>query len=225
MPQIRAILFDFDGLILDTEYACFSSWQAVFREFGQEYTLDDYLKIVGTHQSLCDPRNLLEERCGHPVDRDAVDRDRIVKERRFAADLVVLPGVRELVALARERGFKRAVVSNSSQSWVRGHLLRHGIFDAFNVMVGREDASQLKPAPDLYLEAIRQLGILPQHGLAFEDSQTGSLAAIRAGLHCIAVPNAITAVQDFSHIATRLASLAEFDLDAFLLSRPSANEG
>ena len=101
---------------------------------------------------------------------------------------------------------------DDSRAWVRDHLVRHALLSSFDTLVCREDVPRVKPAPDLYLEAISRLGLAADQVIAFEDSHNGSLAAKRAGLWCIAVPNEITATQDFSHADGQLDSLAGIDL-------------
>ncbi|BET66139.1 HAD family hydrolase [Opitutales bacterium ASA1] len=209
---LRAVCFDFDGLILDTESACFGSWQWLFREHGHEYPLVEYLRIVGSDYGENNPRLLLDRQVGRSLDWSALDVLRHEEERRLGAHLVIKPGIRELVAEATRLGLKRAVVSSSTLQWVRGHLDRHGLLASFHLLVTREDAARVKPAPDLYLEAARRLEIEPHEAIAFEDSHNGSLAARRAGLRCVAVPNEVTASQDFAHADARVESLAGLDL-------------
>ncbi len=212
MSSLRALLLDFDGLILDTESSCFAAWQALFEEHGHVYSLADYLVIVGTTNAARDPALLLSARTGRAHDRETLRlRLRELEHARNHA-LVPLPGVIDLLDQARRLGLRLAVASSSSRPWVEGHLREQGLFDRFEVLVNRSETLRPKPEPDIYLEALRLLGLRADEALAIEDSYNGSLAAKRAGLRCVAVPNEITRTQDFSHVDLRLDTLAGLDL-------------
>lgn len=209
-----AALLDFDGLILQTEASGFASLRLLFAARGVEYHLADYLHIVGTTNEANDPYALLARRTGRTEDRGALMAERSAHEERLNADLVPLPGVVALLDQAAALGWQLAVVSSSSHDWVDRHLRRIGLLGRFATVVCRGDAPQAKPAPDLYLEALRRLGLGATEAVAFEDSYNGSLAAARAGLRCIAVPHELTRGQDFSHCSRVVGSLAEVDLRA-----------
>ncbi|MFT3830823.1 MAG: HAD-IA family hydrolase [Opitutaceae bacterium] len=206
---MRAALLDFDGLILQTEATGFAAR-------GASYALAEYLHIVGTHSGVLDPHGLLEQRTGRTWLRAAIAAERSAHEERLNAALAPLPGVVALLDQAVALGWKLAVVSSSSHDWVDRHLRRLGLYPRFHAIVCRGDAPQVKPAPDLYLEALRRLALAPAEALAFEDSFNGSLAAVRAGLRCIAVPHDLTRGQDFSHCDAIVPSLAEINLTTFL---------
>lgn len=212
MASLRALILDFDGLILDTESSCFAAWQALFAEHGHVYSLEDYLVIVGTTNAARDPALLLAARTGRAHDRETM-RLRL-RELEHAGNhaLEPLPGVIELLEQARALGLRLAVASSSSRGWVEGHLREQGLLDRFEVLVNRSETLRPKPEPDIYLEALRLLGLRAGEALAIEDSYNGSLAAKRAGLRCVAVPNAITRTQDFSHVDLRVDTLAGLDL-------------
>lgn len=209
-----AALLDFDGLILQTEASGFATLQALFSARGAAYTLADYLQIVGTSSGVLDPFRLLEERTGRSWDRAAFDSERTAHETRLNAPLPPLPGVLALLDAAAARGWALAVVSSSPHGWVDGHLHRLGLFERFTTIIARGDAPEVKPAPDLYLEALRRLDVAAPQAVAFEDSYNGSLAAKRAGLRCVAVPHALTRGQDFSHCDLVVDSLTAIDLAA-----------
>jgi len=216
MPAIRALLLDFDGLILDTETSCFSAWQTLFAEHGASYTLEDYLVIVGTTNAARDPMTLLHQRTGRTHDREALRERLRALEHARNHTLAPLPGVVALLDQARQLGLRLAVASSSSRGWVESHLRTQGLFDRFETLVNRSETLRPKPDPDIYLEALRQLSLAADEALAIEDSHNGSLAARRAGLRCLAVPNAITRTQDFSHVQARRDTLEGLDLAALL---------
>ncbi len=189
---IRAFLFDFDGLILDTELASRAGWELLYREHGHELPPEKWATIVGTYGSW-DPMTHLEELVGSPLEREALN------ERRYAHELALIeaeelrPGIAEYLAAARRLGLKRAIVSSSSRRWVDMHLerLEEAVgWDA--ICTADHDPLRAKPAPTLYLEALEQLGVAPAEAVAFEDSPNGVRAAKAAGIYCIAVPNEVT---------------------------------
>lgn len=209
MSPFRAAILDFDGLILDTEGACYASWRAIFQEHGAEYTLDEYQQIVGSERSA---HAHFEARCGRPEDWSGLDRRRREIEARLHADLVVEPGIVSLLEQSRALGLGIAVASSSSHRWVDGLLREHGLLDRFDAIVCREDVARAKPEPDLYREAVRRLDASPEAAVAFEDSYDGTRAARSAGVRCVAVPTRMTAAQDFSHADVIVPTLAGLDL-------------
>ena len=128
----------------------------------------------------------------------------------------VRPGVRDYLDAARRLGLGLAVASSSSRRWVAGHLERLGLADRFDVLCCAEDVTRVKPHPDLYVAALKALGAASVAAIALEDSPNGVLAAKRAGLFCVAVPNPLTAKLDLSAADIRLASLDELPLPALL---------
>lgn len=218
MP-VRAFLFDFDGLLLDTELASRAGWQLLYREHGHELPVDLWATLVGTTHAPWSPMEHLEELVGAPLDRDALN------ERRRAHQLTLIeaeelrPGVAEYLAAARELGLKRAIVSSSNRGWVDTHLrrLEQAVgWDAICTADG--DRARAKPAPVLYLEALRLLGVGADEAVAFEDSPNGVLAAKAAGVFCVAVPNEVTRELGLAEADVVLDSLADLPPEA-LLSR------
>ena len=206
--MIRAIVFDFDGLILDTELPVYRSWLEVYEAHGEELPFERWVQIVGTTATGFHPQHHLEERLGRPLAKEVLDR-RIDRRTELVLANEVLPGVVEHLDAARERGLKLGVASSSTGEWVRGHLLRLGILDRFQCVRCRDDVAEPKPEPDLYVAVLDCLGVMPEEAVAIEDSPNGVLAAKRAGMRCVAVPNSITEGLDLTHADVRLGSLAE----------------
>lgn len=224
-PRVRALVFDFDGLIVDTEGPVFEGWRSLFESLGQELTEERWSGVIGHGSGWFDPFPELEAAVGRPLDREELHRARRARELDLIASKPVLPGVREWIARAEELGLGLGVASSSSLAWVRGHLERLGV-TAFVCVRGRDSVAEgrTKPAPDLYLSAAACLGVSPAEALAIEDSGVGLTAAKAAGLRCVAVPGALTLRNDFSAADLRLGSLAERTLDDVLgdLDRSSA---
>jgi HAD superfamily hydrolase (TIGR01509 family) len=203
---IKALVFDFDGLILETEGAIHRSWTEVYQAHGQELPFDRWIQTVGSSNASFDPRAHLEERLGRPLTPDVLDR-RIRRRSEIIEAQPVLPGVVELSESARAAGLAVGVASSSTREWVEGHLRRLGIADRFDCIRGRNDVTQVKPAPDLYIAALGCLGVRATEAIALEDSPNGIAAAKAAGMWCVAVPNVITAGLDLTGADLRLESL------------------
>ena len=191
--QVRAFLFDFDGLILDTELASRAGWELLYREHGHELPTDLWATLVGTTHAPWNPMDHLEELVGEPLEREALN------ERRYAHEIALIeaeelrPGIEEYFAAARRHKLKRAIVSSSTRRWVDMHLerLEEAVgWDA--IYTADDDPARAKPSPALYLEALRTLGVDASEAVAFEDSPNGVRAAKAAGIFCIAVPNDVT---------------------------------
>ena len=205
--SIKALLFDFDGLLLDTETPSFQAWVDLYREQGVELRLEDYVTCVGTHGSSFDAVANLERLTGKYQDRDALVRRHRESAIARVAGLAPLPGVATLLEAARERGLRCAVASSSPREWVEGNLSRLGLLDCFAAILCRGDVERVKPAPDLFLEACRRLGVSPSEVVVFEDSLNGVKAARAAGIFCVAVPNAVTEGLPFDEADILLLSL------------------
>ena len=210
--ELKAIVFDFDGLILDTEEPVYRSWLEVYRAHGQELPFDRWLLTVGSSNAAFDPRGHLEEQLGRALTQEVLD-ERVRRRTEMVLEEAVLPGVAELAASARDAGLKTGVASSSSQSWVRGHLERLGVLPLFDCIRCRDDVELVKPAPDLYVATLACLGVPPRESIAIEDSPNGVLAAKAAGMLCLAVPNTITAGQDLTRADLVLPSLAGATLE------------
>jgi HAD superfamily hydrolase (TIGR01509 family) len=210
-PVVRAVVFDFDGLIVDTETPVFAAWSAVFREHGEELSEDLWQGVIGHGAGYWDPIAELERRLGRTLDREVVRESRRRQAHGRAFDQPVLPGVQEWIRSAAGLGLRLGVASSSGREWVTGHLARLGL-DEFSCVRCREDVPRTKPAPDVYLATVECLGVPPQEAVAIEDSQPGTAAARAAGLRCVAVPGALTAAHDFSAADLVLPSLAERSL-------------
>ena len=190
---VRALLFDFDGLILDTELASRAGWELLYHDHGHELPPELWATVVGTTQAPFDPMGHLEELVGEPLDREALNERRYTHEIALIEAEELRPGISEYFAVARERGLKRAIVSSSPRSWVDMHLerLEEAVgWDA--ICTADRDPARAKPRPTLYLEALDLLDASAGEAVAFEDSPNGVLAAKAAGIFCVAVPNEVT---------------------------------
>jgi HAD superfamily hydrolase (TIGR01509 family) len=209
---IAALVFDFDGLILDTELPEYTTVKAEFEAHGVELPLDQWLDIIGRADQ---PHWLdwLEDVVGVPIQREIVHARRLAQHHEMILRSAVLPGVVDLLDQAGERGIPAAVASSSPRRWVAGHLERLGLLERFSAVRTRDDVERAKPWPDLFLAAVDAVGAEPAAAVAFEDSHHGARAAIDAGLFCVVAPNPVTRAQDHSHAHLVVDSLAEVSLD------------
>ncbi len=218
--MIRALIFDFDGLILDTETPLIDSYEAVHRSHGVPFDRPSFLRAVGHADYAFDPWHGFSPH----ADRATLEVERVAKRNEFMARQPILPGVVALLDSARARGLRLGVASNSEHNWVEPHLARLGLFERFEFFACREDAASPKPEPDLYKLVLNRFGLRGHEAIAFEDSQTGVLAAKRANLWVVAVPNASTAHHDHARADAVLTSLADVRLEE-LMSRFAGDAG
>jgi HAD superfamily hydrolase (TIGR01509 family) len=205
---IRALFFDFDGLITDTESADYEAWRSVYADHGVVLPLERWLASIGSDGSSFVPLDHLRELVG-ALDEEAVTATRRARLHALFAELRPLPGVVDWLREAREHGLHVGVVSSSSRAWVDDHLERLGLAAHVDFRMTRDDVSRVKPHPDLYLRALAHVGVEAAHALAVEDSPNGLRAARAAGLACVAVPGPMTRGLVFESPTLVLESLAE----------------
>ena len=215
--NLRGLLFDFDGLLVDTETPSRACWEELYREHGHDLPLDEWATLVGTIGAPFDPFAHLETLVGSPLDRDALDDRRRAREFELIDLEDLRPGVHDYLAEAKRRRLRTAVVSSSSRWWVERNLGRLERLDEWEAIVTADgDAGRAKPEPTLYLEALRILRLRADEAVAFEDSPHGVRAAKAAGLVCVAVPNPITKTLALDEADIVVDSLADLPLDALL---------
>lgn len=205
--MLKALVFDFDGLIADTETAEFDTWSDEFAAHGVSLDINEWIKCVGAGFGAWDPFDHLQSLVGGGLDERAVLESRRERFNAVRHRIGVMPGVVELLEDASLQGVRLAVASSSSLEWVGGFLDDFGLRKRFEFLVTRDHVERTKPAPDLYIEACRRLSVEPLAALALEDSTNGVTAARAAGMPCLAVPNRITQGFDFSHATAKVASL------------------
>jgi HAD superfamily hydrolase (TIGR01509 family) len=212
--MLKALIFDFDGLILDTETPEVLVWQSIYREHGFELPVHEWEKTVGGYGiSTFDAAEHLAHLSQGRLD-PATMRTRYRRESGLLIEAgSILPGVMELIHEARESGVRVAIGSSSPHSWVDTHLKRLGIFHFFDPIICQDDVppGRTKPNPDIYLKALEQLKVQNSEAVVFEDSPNGVLASKRAGIFVVAVPNGLTSLMNVSGDLT-VASLAEVTL-------------
>jgi HAD superfamily hydrolase (TIGR01509 family) len=214
--QIRALVFDFDGLMVDTEGPAYESWQEIYREYDRELPLSAWAAVLGGSGAEFDPCAYLEGLIGRPFDHTAMRARRQRRKAELVAGQPLLPGVDDYISAAGRLGLKLGVASSASRAWVVGHLERCGVADRFDVIVCADDVARVKPDPALYQLAAARFDVRPAQAIALEDAPNGLLAAKRAGLFCVAVPNPLTGQLPLDGADLRLASLTDLPLDALI---------
>ena len=211
----RALIFDFDGLIIDSETPLFEIWAAIYREHGHTLTIDAWQHALGT-QGGFDPFADLSTRIAETLDRQSLAT--LVRQQHWArcGDEPLLPGVRERLAEARELGMSAAVASSSPAAWVDPWLDHHELRGLVQAVCTRDDVQKVKPAPDLFLLAAERLGVAPSSCIVFEDSPNGLRAAHAAGMQAVSVPNRLTRDLPLPVPCVRVDSLADCSLAALL---------
>jgi HAD superfamily hydrolase (TIGR01509 family) len=224
---IKALLFDFDGVIVDTEVPTFQAWREVYAEYGVELALDDWLPAVGSGSSTSgafDAVAHLEGLIGTTLDREAVVERRSRRKAELYSAAPLLPGVRERLAEARERGIATAIVTRNREDRVKAQCAAVDLDHEWQAVVCANEEPTRDKA-ELYRHALAVLEVVASEALAFEDSPSGVRAARRARVLCIAVPNEITRHATFDDVDLVLYSLAEQSLDEILrmadASRPA----
>lgn len=215
--MLKALIFDFDGLILDTETPEVLVWQSIYLEHGFELPVDEWERTVGGYGiSNFDAAAQLSLLASGELDPVSLG----LRCRREADEIIhtsaMMPGVMNMIEQAKENGVKVAIGSSSPHSWVDTHAKRLGIFHHFDLIICADDVEpgRTKPNPDIYLKALEQLKVREHQAVVFEDSPNGVLAARRAGIFVVAVPNSLTAKMGVSGDLTvpSLAGLTLRDL-------------
>ncbi|MFJ8352463.1 HAD family hydrolase [Bacillus paramycoides] len=211
---MKAIIFDFDGLIVDTETIWFQSFRDAVREYGGELPLEEFAKCIGTTDEVL--YAYLKEQLKEKFNEHALKEKVTTLHKEKMKIPKARDGVKEYLEEARELGLKIALASSSSKEWVVRFLEELQIREYFEVIKTREDVEKVKPDPALYRIAIEELGIELSEAVVFEDSLNGLKAAIAAGLKCVIVPNDVTRNLQFENHHLRIESMKEKSLKEVL---------
>lgn len=214
--MIRALVFDFDGLILETESPIFLSWQELYADHGFPLPFEVWATTIGSAEAEFQPAPELERLVGHALDWDHIEPQRQQRELALINQQPILPGVEQVLLDAQRLGLKLGLASSSSCQWVDGHLRARGLREYFAVVRAADDVHLTKPDPELYLAVLRELGVQGREAVALEDSPNGIRAAKAAGMYCVAVPNTLTRQLALDEADLRLESLADMPLEMLL---------
>jgi HAD superfamily hydrolase (TIGR01509 family) len=209
---IRAVIFDFDGLILETETLAHSVMHELFASYGVELKWETWAQIIGGSGGKFDMYAHLERLYGRPLDTETLRSGVRSRHRELVEGLELLPGVLEYIQDASAMSLKLGIASSSPREWVLAHLDQRGLTQYFEVIRTRTEIPRTKPSPALFNAVLESLGVAPNQTIALEDSPNGVTAAQAAGIFCLAVPNQMTIHLNLDHADLRVVSLAEFPL-------------
>ncbi|PGY14806.1 HAD family hydrolase [Bacillus cereus] len=212
--MMKAIIFDFDGLIVDTETIWFHSFRDAVREYGGELPLEEFAKCIGTTDEVL--YAYLKEQLKEKFNEHALRGKVTTLHKEKMKMPKARDGVKEYLEEAKELGLKIALASSSSREWIVRFLEELQIRDYFELIKTREDVEKVKPDPALYKVTIEELGIEPSEAVVFEDSLNGLKAAVAAGLKCVVVPNDVTRNLQFENHHLRIESMKEKSLKEVL---------
>lgn len=214
---LRGLLFDFDGLIVDTESPSYESWNEIYQEHGQELNLEQWADVISNHDSAFDALENLRLLVGDAdFDAAAVAARRNTRKDEITDLTELLPGIRRYVDDASRMGLKLGIASGSSRKWVTGHLARLGIDQHWDCIRCRDDVQRSKPDPETYMALLECLGVSAEEAIALEDSPNGIASAKAAGIYVVAVPNSLTRQLDLSAADLVVESLPNLPLEQLL---------
>ncbi|MBC8506099.1 MAG: HAD-IA family hydrolase [Anaerolineales bacterium] len=211
--MIRGIIFDFDGLILDTESTIYQSWLELYQEYNLDLPFEEWGQIIGiSPDEHFDPLERLQSQLDSAIDGKEVGAKRLQREIDLVEKQPILPGVEEILFEARKMNLKLAIASSSDREWVGGHLERLDLMKHFDIVHTSDDVERTKPDPALYQLALKSLGLDADEVFVLEDSPNGITAAQSAGIFCVVVPNPLTRLLSVDHADLQLTSLADVAL-------------
>ena len=196
--NMRAVIFDMDGVLFDTESLCSDCWMSFANEIGadREQMQKAILACVGRNANDC--VRVAEEMLGKdfPYQEYRKKTELLMLETIEREGMPMKPGVREILEWLKSHGYRIAMASSSSRKSVCHHLERAGILDYFETLTTGDMVEHSKPQPDIYLKACEELGVAPGQALAVEDSFNGIRSAYAAGLYTVMVPDQLPPTEE-----------------------------
>ena len=209
-----AVIFDFDGIIIDSETPEYESHRSIFEECGAALSVDEWCGQVGmwtANSAWWFER--LRERAAEPPDHATFEAS---KQQRFRAlvKMEPLPGIERLLEQLSGARVRLAIASSAPDRWVRRAVRELGLHAHFDTIVTGNEVDRVKPEPDVYLEAARRLMVPPRRAVAIEDSAPGLAAARAAGMRSVVIPHHLTERQDLSGADLRAQDASELTVEA-----------
>ncbi|WP_158734882.1 HAD family hydrolase [Alteribacillus sp. YIM 98480] len=212
---MKAVIFDFDGLIMDTETHQYEVLQEIFYEHNSDLPLSVWQKEIGTSTDFC-PFQYLESQTKKKLDKVKLQKALDMRFQQRLAKEAARPGVKNYLNEAKSLGLHIGLASSSNYQWVSTHLENLGLFPFFKCIKTSDDVENVKPDPSLYLEAAKCLQVDPKECIVFEDSANGALAAKKAGMPCVIIPNKVTNELEFCKVERRLLTMEECTLNQLI---------
>ncbi|AJY77020.1 HAD family hydrolase [Paenibacillus beijingensis] len=205
----KAIIFDFDGTIIDTETAWYVAFREAYKKHEVDLSLEMYSGCIGTSLHKFNPYEYLMTDLNLPIDRDEFRKAVQLHHSQLMEVEEMRPGVLEYLQSAKQSGLKIGLASSSPLEWVEKYLKQLGIYDYFDCIRTADDVQNVKPDPELYLQTLKGLGVKADEAIAIEDSPNGAKAAEAAGIPCVLTPNSITKTLEFGNSLHRVESLRD----------------
>lgn len=212
--MIQAVVFDFDGTILDTETVWYEAYREACAERGVELPLSVFAEGIGTYDDGME-RYILE-RVGSEAVLQEIQRQARERHRAKIAGLSLREGVTDYLQEARALGLRIGLATSSPLSWVEPFLEKYALREYFDCLCTMDDVDRVKPDPELYVLAAKRLAVQPAEAVAIEDSANGARAAVSAGLRCVIVPNPVTETLNFGAYDLRISSMADVSLKTLI---------
>jgi HAD superfamily hydrolase (TIGR01509 family) len=209
-PDLEAVVFDFDGVIVDSETPEYEAYRTLFERAGLSLSVEEWTSQVGiwTHDQDLVWHGRLCARCTvSPSLEDFRTQKRLLFAQRLS--MVVMPGIERLLESLAAASIPIGIASSSPARWVVSAATRLGLRSQVQAIVTADDVEKRKPAPDVYLEVVRRLGVRTTHAVAIEDSGPGIAAALAAGLKTVVIPHWLTDRHDLNGAHLRVSSAGE----------------
>ncbi|WP_141430892.1 HAD family phosphatase [Bacillus sp. 03113] len=216
--MIKAIIFDFDGTIIDTETAWYVAFRDAYKEHGVELTLEKYSECLGTSLHSFNPYTYLSTHHNIPIDLDEFRKAIQARHTELMEQESIRPGVLNYLKEAKAAGFKIGLATSSHMDWVEKYVNQLGIEEYFDCYRTADHVENVKPDPTLYLQALEHLGVEANEAIAIEDSPNGSRAAVAAGIHTVVIKNTITKQLPFGTGHHTINSLEDHKLNDLIES-------
>jgi putative hydrolase of the HAD superfamily len=207
---IKAVIFDFDGLILDTETAWYEAYKETMGFYKSDLPLEQFVKCIGTDDT--ELHQFFKKQLGESYNIEEIEARAKNLHKIKMKTTQAREGVKDYLEEAKKIGYKIALASSSTKNWVTHYLGELELLNYFEVIITGDDVDKVKPAPDLYLKTIEVLNIHSTEAVTFEDSLNGLQSALNAGLKCVIVPNPVTEDLVFKNHHLRLKSMVEMSL-------------
>lgn len=215
MKLIKGVIFDFDGLIVDTETTWYEAFKEVFNEsHHMNIDLLGYSQCIGTGNDVL--YNYFRELAGESVNCEMLEEQAAIRYETMMKTPILREGVKDYLDEAKQSNIRIALASSSSKRWVHKYLAQLNIMEYFEVINTQDDVSNIKPDPELYLKTLMDLGLSRDETIVFEDSLNGLSAAKQAGIRCVIVPNNVTKNLKFENFDVRIDSMGEISLSELL---------
>lgn len=200
MPsRFKAVLFDHDGTLVESEAVHHAIWNQVLQPHGVQIPVELFMADFSGVPAITNGHDIKKRYALAPDAAELADtKNRLTAEYLASHAFPLMPGVRESLARLQASGLRKGVVTGARMFAIAATLRSHALAPEFEVVISADDVVHSKPAPECYLLALEKMGLQAHEAVAFEDTQHGVASAVAAGLACVAIPTAMSAVQDFS---------------------------